>query len=449
MLGAQPARTERPGPPPSALKAGFDAAMAFSPERARSLWQTREALAAFANEEVAFRVISVDAQNLTAGTRLHVLEPARAVLAEWRQARAPFDGALEPFMGAINALRDLERDIAKLEQEKQQALGQAEHKLQQDQAYVRVAERHRSTRIRFDELRAAHGNLDANMGAFNPLYWVALLAIGGAEWLINYNVFYMFMGIPALAAGATIILGVLLAFAAHGHGSLLKQWSHRFGAERRSIERHGDWRLLALSTFSLAVVLLAAGGSRYAAVISTMAGQVTDNLAGADAIVQTHPLRDVLLSLLANVAAWAVGVFIAYLAHDVDPDYMRATRQEHLWSRRYNRMRAPTEDEQRTIEAQFEKRVRELKATAARQAAGVRDQQELLAQVAKHEQAVVAAVAAQVATNAGAYHDVLAQLVISMQGECRIRQGEEDMSPYAFKALRPLVSADDLRAMVA
>ncbi len=448
MFSAKSARSQTPGAPASPLQPGFDAAMSFPPERARALAQTREALAAQAQKEVAFRVVSVDADNLTAGARLHVLEPARGVLAEWRQARAPFDRAIEPFLPAINAVRDLERQVATCEQEKQQALGQAEHKLEQDQAYLRVRDRHHSTRVRFDELRAAHSNLDANMGAYHPLYWVALFGIGGAEWLINYSVFYMFMGIPALAAGATIVLGVLLAFAAHGHGTLFKQWSHLFGAERRSIERHGDRRLLVLSTFALLVVLLAAGGSRYAAVVSATAGQVSDNLAGADAIIQTHPLRDVLLSLLANVAAWAVGVFIAYLAHDVDPDYMRATRQEQVWSRRYHRMRAPTEDEQRTIEAQFERRVRELRATAQRQAAGVRAQHELLAQVERHEAAVVAAVAAQVATNASAYHDVLAELVISMQGECRVRQGEPDISAHAFKALVPRIQAADLRAMV-
>jgi hypothetical protein len=49
-----------------------------------------------------------------------------------------------------------------------------------------------------------------------------------AEWLINYDVFFVFSGVAAIAAGAAIIMGVLLAFAAHGHGLLFKQSSYRF-----------------------------------------------------------------------------------------------------------------------------------------------------------------------------------------------------------------------------
>ena len=448
MLSAKPARDERPGSPAFDLKTNFETAMAFPPERARGLAQTRETMAALASQEAAFRVISIDEANLTAGARLHVLEPARTVLADWRQARAPFDRAIAPAIPAINAVRDVEQQIARLDAGKQAALLQAEHKLEQEQRYVAVKDRYETSHELFSRLRAGRNNLDANMGFYNPLYWVALLAIGGAEWLINYNVFFMFMGIPALAAGTTLVLGVLLAFSAHAHGSLLKQWSHRFGAARRSIDRHGDWRMLALSTFSLLIVLVAAGGSRYAAVTSSLAGQMSDNLAGADALIQSHPLRDVLLSLLANVAAWAVGVFIAYMAHDVDPEYMQATRQDRIWGRRYHRFRAPTDDEKHTTEAQFEKRVRELRATAATQAAGVRREHELLVQVEKHEAAVVAAAASQVATNAGTYHDALAELLISMQRECRIRRGEAEISAYDFKALRPQIRAADLRAMV-
>ena len=41
-------------------------------------------------------------------------------------------------------------------------------------------------------------------------------------------------------------------------------------------------------------------------------------------------MRDVLISLLANVAAWIVGVFLSYMSHDDDPDYAGATRQ---WNR--------------------------------------------------------------------------------------------------------------------
>ena len=50
------------------------------------------------------------------------------------------------------------------------------------------------------------------------------------------------------------------------------------------------------------IVLLAAGGSRYAAAMHVMRGQPAVNLFGQ--VVEVNPIRDVLISLLANIAAW-------------------------------------------------------------------------------------------------------------------------------------------------
>ncbi len=121
------------------------------------------------------------------------------------------------------------------------------------------------------------------MGATHPVYWLMLLCLGVAEWLINYDVFLKFTNVTAIAVGATVVMGLLLAFAAHGHGMLLRQWSYRFGQDKDVMDRRSDWRLLALATFSLAVVLATAMGSRYLVVVHQMAGQNAPNLLGADA----------------------------------------------------------------------------------------------------------------------------------------------------------------------
>ncbi len=65
---------------------------------------------------------------------------------------------------------------------------------------------------------------------------------------------------------------------------------------------------------------------------------------GEQAMVEISPLRDVLISLLANLAAWAVGVFIAYFSHDLDPDFMDATLQHKSASRAYYRSRHRTDN---------------------------------------------------------------------------------------------------------
>lgn len=51
------------------------------------------------------------------------------------------------------------------------------------------------------------------------------------------------------------MLGVLLALASHWHGEILKQWSYRFGADRKPEMRWSDWRMFSLSTLALVIVI--------------------------------------------------------------------------------------------------------------------------------------------------------------------------------------------------
>ncbi|HEY1412486.1 MAG TPA: hypothetical protein VGF36_10105 [Rhodopila sp.] len=409
-------------PAPDELKAAFDAAMAFPIEQANELRATPESLMEQASQEAAFGRISINDAGLTAGTRLHVIEPARALLARWQQARRRFDVAIEPKMRAIRGLQEVETEIAGARERAERDERDAEDRLQADEHYRRVRETFRVAETRYQRMRADHENRDANMAAYHPAYWLALLCIGVAEWLINYDVFFMFAGVVAIAAGATIIMGVLLAFAAHGHGSLFKQWSYRFGAHRESIDRHGDWRLLALSTFSLLIVLGAATGSRYAAVMHQLAGQPQINLLGTDAQIAVDPMRDVLLSLLWNLMAWAVGVFIAYMTHDKDPDFMDATRQYNQAHRRYRRLRRPTVNRIQQIKAKLTKDIERLESAARTKAADVASERAMLDQVEKHEAGLLAALTAVVRGNAQLYHASLAQLAASQRGAVTIER---------------------------
>jgi len=277
-----------------------------------------------------------------------------------------------------------------------------------------------------------------------------MLCVGVAEWLINYDVFFLFAGVVAIAAGATIVMGVLLAFAAHGHGSLFKQWSYRFGEHRDSIDRRGDWRMLALSTFSLLIVLGAATGSRYAAVMHQLAGQPQINLLGSDAQISVDPMRDVLLSLLWNLMAWAVGVFIAYMAHDKDPDFMDATRQFNRSHRAYRRLRRPVVNRIRQIKARLTKDIERLESAARTKAADVAAERALLAQVDKHESAILAGLAAVVRGNAQLYHASLAQLAASQRGAVTIervgpRAGQISLGDFRNEAVT--VTPDMIREL--
>ncbi|HQT76036.1 MAG: hypothetical protein B7Z80_02310 [Rhodospirillales bacterium 20-64-7] len=408
--------------PSEEMQAAYDVAMRFPIEQVDEMRFTPAWLMEKAHEEAAFGKISIDADGLTPGTRLHVIEPARALLSRWHQTRRRFDVAIEPKMRGIQAVRDAEADTEAARSRAARDRQDAEDRLDADQGYIRVRNEFREAETRYQRLRTEHENRDANMMAYNPAYWLALLCIGVAEWLINYDVFFLFANVVAIAAGATIIMGVLLAFAAHGHGMLFKQWSYRFGEHRDVLDRRGDWRMLALSTFSLLIVLGAATGSRYAAVMHQIAGQPQVNILGSEASIAVDPMRDVLLSLLWNVMAWAVGVFIAYMAHDKDPDYMGATWQYQRAHRRYTSRRRPLVNRIRQIEARLAKEIERLEAAARTKAADTMAERDLLSQVDAHESALVNALAAVTGGNAQTYRANLAQLAASQRGGVTIER---------------------------
>ncbi len=432
------------------LKLAYDAAMAFPIEQANALRSTPEHLMEQASQEAAFGRISINDEGITAGIRLNVIEPARPILGRWQQIRRRFDVAIEPKMRHIRAVQDVEREIVTARERAERDERDAEARLEADEHYLRVRDGFRVAETRYQGMRTNHENRDANMAAYNPVYWVALLLIGVAEWLINYDVFFLFAGVVAIAAGATIVMGVLLAFAAHGHGLLFKQWSYRFGEHRNSIDRRGDWRMLALSTFSLLIVLGAATGSRYAAVMHQLAGQPAINVLGADAQVSIDPMRDVLLSLLWNLMAWAVGVFIAYMAHDKDPDFMDATRQFNRANRIYRRMRRPVVNRVRQIKARLGKEIERLESAARTKAADVAAERALLEQVDKHEAALLAALTAVVRGNAQLYHASLAQLAASQRGAVtieRVGQRGGQISVGDFRDQAVIVTPDMIRGL--
>ena len=459
-----PLRAPKPASP-GPLEAAFQEACAFAPVQAHSLARTPAELRALAQEEASFGRIGIDTEGFSAGMRLHVLQPARALVSAWRGARGPFDIALEPYRADIDAVRGLDGRLLQLAQKCQDEVAQAEALALADRRWVAARDAAQHAQARFDERRLAHGNRDATLWAYHPAYWLALACIGVMEWLINYDTFFLFTGVPAIAAGATLILGVLLAFAAHGHGTVWKQWSYRFDSARERSERHGSWRLLALSTLALAVVIAAAGGSRYAAAMHAQAGGGMANILGAEAVVASDPSRDVALSLLANVGAWLVGCFLAYFAHDADPDYMSATRQFARRSRAFRRAARPHDDRIRTIRARFARETGETEVAAATRLARVRPQADLLAQLEAHEEAVLRAIASIATANAETYRDALAAQALADR-TLRITRstggarsaggvgsadgadgGQEVLTPYDLRALAVAVTPAGLRGL--
>ncbi len=402
----------KPAAAPDPLQEAFQAAMAFPPSRAWALLLLPAALAEAARAEAARaeaagRAVELDARGFTPGMRVAVLAPARALLAEWAAQRAVFDARLGPHRADIEAAGRLQAEIEAITRRRDEDLAQIERETGQSHQYRERLDLFEKADSRLRRYSEANGNRSATMTAYHPVYLLGLLCVGVTEWLINYTVFFLFFGIPAIAAGTTLILAALLAFASHGHGSILKQWTHRFGHHAERIKRIADWRLLVLATLALCVVLGAAGGSRYVAALHVMRAQAGPNILGPDVVVQTDPTVDVLLSLLANLAAWLVGVFFATMAHDIDPDFMDATRQRRTAWRRFHRLRRVADARIRQTEARHTKELREAETAARSRLDAVAPKRALLDQLTAHDAAIRDAVLAAVRDNAEGYRAAL------------------------------------------
>ena len=424
----------------AALQAAFQRALTFTTNRANDIILGPAQLQERVAEETSFNRVAIDASGLTAGMQLHLVQPARSLLADWRNARSELDRVIQPVKRDIDAVQALEFEVEKEKAKRDEEVGLIEEQLESSRKYIQIRDRYNDAKHRLDGLKASHGLREANMFAYTPLYLVLILMIGAAEWLINYDTFFLFTGIPAIAAGATLILGFLLAFAAHGWGMLLKQWNYRFGQHRSLNDRFANWRLFGLSLFSLLVVLVAAGGSRYSAALHQMSGHVHENILGPDASIEVSPIRDVLISLLANLGAWLLGVFIAYISHDADNEFMDATRQHRAASHAFHRARKSYEGQIKTVMAHYAVEL-EKKVTAAKTREGtVEFEHNLLKQIMAHEASLVKAVQSALLSNVETYRDLLVKTVIARKGEVILLRtntdGTEPTSPFEYRSMK-------------
>jgi hypothetical protein len=184
-----------------------------------------------------------------------------------------------------------------------------------------------------------------------------------------------------------------------------------------------------------------------------VATQPKQSLLGEQAFVAVDPLRDVLISLLANLGAWAVGVFIAYFCHDPNPDFMDATAQHQKASRNYYRARRAVSDEIRTVEAKFGKEMEQMERAANSRAAAVATERGLLEQVNKQENDIIEAIRSVLSANVEHYRDTLAQIALAKRGEVSIVRidgsQEKPITPYEYKSLEIGFDADFIRDLAA
>ncbi len=122
---------------------------------------------------------------MSAGMKLNLMQPIRAVMSEWRQARSDFDTAQQPKMASIDAVRAAEADLADSERRRAEELAGIEKKLEANDEYVRRREAKETSYTRWKDLQDAHAGRAATVFGFTPWYVALIACIGVAEWFIN------------------------------------------------------------------------------------------------------------------------------------------------------------------------------------------------------------------------------------------------------------------------
>ena len=378
----------------------------------------------------------------------HLIPVARKFVTEWKTVRGEFDRLISPKMDALHAVEVLENGIAIQEEESEIQISAVERRLDENGAYLQAKDEAGVAEKRYRDIRQKHGNRSTVMWGTTFTYWLCLAVIGSTEWLINFDFFRLFVGIPAVAAGGTLLVWAAVTFSAHGCGTVFRQWNYRFAPHQEMSERHSSWRLLWFSIICVVTVLVVAGASRFV-VAQQIAVRQQPNILGSEASIDNSLIESVLTSLIFNLLAWLVGVGVAYFAHDQDPDYMDATRQHRKAQKPYQRIRRRAEEEIKTIRAKFEKSVAESRRQAQVIASEVGPERDLMRQVNSHEQQLLGAGAAALTNSIGGYRNILIRVVQEKNPQLQIFKSDtqQAISATVFGDLPLRIDAHFLREL--
>ncbi len=166
----------------------------------------------------------------------------------------------------------------------------------------------------YQQARAYQNNRDAVVTPW--WYGVGLAVIVAMEMAVNFESVMQLpmVSSPFFATGLAILIGLAVGFAAHVHGTVLKQWHYWFN----SFERTRIWqasRKLAIGGMLLAVSLGMIGWARYFYVQPLIQEALINGLEPPNVAFS------IIFMTLSNVIVYGVGVIWAYFNHDADYDY--------------------------------------------------------------------------------------------------------------------------------
>ena len=146
------------------------------------------------------------------------------------------------------------------------------------------------------------------------LYIGLMITVGVAEAFINYDAFRaLAWATPFIATGTTFAIGMVIALAAHMHGTLLKRFRSYFDDDVDEKQRWVAARMFSIGTLGLLLALSAVSYSRNVYFAQTALG---DLAFGGGAEGGASKAWIIGGSLLGNMIVYVIGVVLAFLMHD-------------------------------------------------------------------------------------------------------------------------------------
>lgn len=189
-----------------------------------------------------------------------------------------------------------------------------------------------------DQLAQDYERMRAEQGGRKPrmvsprIYGLGLFVVVLLELFVNFESFMSvpYISSPFLATGITGLVALAIGWAAHLHGTLLRQWDHFFGPHDHILRLQG-LRMLGIGSVLLAVALGAVLGARYFYILPKIEQAI---LLGSE---PPSLLGSLSFMIAGNAIVYLVGSAWAYVTHDEIPDYPSVKRRADAKRDEYDR----------------------------------------------------------------------------------------------------------------
>ncbi len=437
--GAKPLVTEE-------IEAAFNTAHAFTLPRLDAAEEAAR-IESVAREEAKLETIVLRRDGLTPGMLRWCAEPVVRKLAEWHPLRSAFFTRIEPYQHAIDILEKLPAQeaeaVAKTARLKSEAVENARHKTEFDSAESELIDAQQNFKRHYEEA----GQKPARIFPVWA-YWLILASVSMAEIFINYEAFLNYFEVPAIAAGITFAVMVIIALASEWHGRATKQREYMFSARVDKTRRATNLRALGIVTMLFLAALTLVGYSRYH--WAMMAITATTGSGALPGVVIVGPSinigQSVGFSLIGNLLIWGIGVILFWLTHDYNPDYVEATLRHRRAKARYEK--AYKKHVEKVIEEEEDRlrhEIERLKNVAKAQSADARRLRDMRGQITAHEAALASEATQRINSAIAEFRHAFCAVAEAENPKLRLLGDGEPLTPAVYRGMSASYSAAELR----